>query len=827
MSKGKRNVFAVLLTAILAFIFAALLCLGFPVAEAHAEGKTHTVGSQEELENAFKEAQDGDTIILDANIELSQYILINYNPSTNGGGSLNGGITLDLNSKTISLTETFTSEFTRADGKVAGGVAIRVYGDIALTVTGNGTFNGSAATNADGKATEINLFSVQSGAKLQIESGNYIVNDDSGACVYAFADSQVVINGGTFQNKSVEDYPYADGGLPLVVNQANVSEQLVTINGGTFVGRNPILGDDNVGGTFVGDEVNMARTSNGDYVAYKGGSVPAGASVTYTYSGVTGVTATVYNADGLTEAVAQDYSTVMLGADITQSITVSAGRELTLDLNGHTMTNTAGSHTITNYGKLTIIDSSPKKNGTVDNVSHAHGALVNYGEATVSGGTFTRSEEAGISSDENGGNSWYTLKNYGLLTIKEGTTVTTRMDNGGQRVGAHSSLIANGYQNNSDYTNNHDQVTAGVGDNAKLIIEGGSFSGGINAIKNDEGGIAKIAGGTFTNVTQAAVQNWNDLTISGGIFNAKGDSAYAVVSGRYTSEIGSIGTTTITGGTFNGAIAADGTYGADVTYAVSGGKFSTMPNAKYFAEGYIADGNDFGVYTVKAGTFEIEVGEYKFVGNDLRQAIQFAQDGDTVKLLGDIKATMSATTVKAEITIDLNGKTVTAANDMLYILDLKAEKDITIKNGRLAGKGIKVVAAAEGVNISISDINIERLNEKYLDGSDNMYKGVTPPVLVVGSSSSQYVTNATLEDVEVNVYVDATGSNGRKAVEIYNADVTIENSSVFADSKAGIVVICQIKCNRMRDCQRTNLVVLGNVKPSWVWRLKAPDSFLM
>ena len=54
---------------------------------------------------------------------------------------------------------------------------------------------------------------------------------------------------------------------------------------------------------------------------------------------------------------------------------------------------------------------------------------------------------------------------------------------------------------------------------------------------------------------------------------------------------------------------------------------------------------------------------------------------------------------------------------------------------------------------------------------------------------------------------------------------TLALAEKIADTLA--VVICQIKCNRMRDCQRTNLVVFGNVKPSWVWRLKAPDSFLM
>ena len=40
-------------------------------------------------------------------------------------------------------------------------------------------------------------------------------------------------------------------------------------------------------------------------------------------------------------------------------------------------------------------------------------------------------------------------------------------------------------------------------------------------------------------------------------------------------------------------------------------------------------------------------------------------------------------------------------------------------------------------------------------------------------------------------------------------------------------VNCQLKCNSQKDFDQTNLVVYGNVKPSWVWRLKAPDSFLV
>ena len=96
----------------------------------------------------------------------------------------------------------------------------------------------------------------------------------------------------------------------------------------------------------------------------------------------------------LTQAIkdAQNGDTIKLTAPITASITIPAGKNITLDLNGQTLTNEAGNHTITNEGTLTI-----KGYGTVDNVSHARGALVNKGTATINGGTFTRSQEKGDS----------------------------------------------------------------------------------------------------------------------------------------------------------------------------------------------------------------------------------------------------------------------------------------------------------------------------------------------------------------------------------------------------------------------------------------------
>ena len=109
---------------------------------------------------------------------------------------------------------------------------------------------------------------------------------------------------------------------------------------------------------------------------------------------------------------------------------VSSGK---LDLNGYTLTNDAGSHTITNKGTLTIIDSVGT--GIVDNVSHGKGALVNNGTVTLKSGKLTRSAEAGKTSTDNGGNSWYVVDNNGgKMTVEGGEIVAT---------GKFSSLIRN------------------------------------------------------------------------------------------------------------------------------------------------------------------------------------------------------------------------------------------------------------------------------------------------------------------------------------------------------------------------------------------------
>ena len=255
--------------------------------------------------------------------------------------------------------------------------------------------------------------------------------------------------------------------------------------------------------------------------------------------------------------------TVTLLKDTKEDITIPSGKTITLDLNGKTLTN-VDDHTILNNGNLTITGT-----GRVDNISHAKGALYNKGTVVINGGTFDRSKENGKTSNDSGSNSWYTIKNVGSMTIHDGATVQTAGNNAA--LGKFSSLVSNGYFDANDYSTNK-----GL-DQPILTIDGGTFRGGLNTIKNDDRAKLTINGGTFSNYYQAVVQNHNIAEITGGTFTAASD-ANAETYGIYNCGCGAeidLGTLTVSGGTFTGAtyaVADVSSENADVT--ISGGQFA-------------------------------------------------------------------------------------------------------------------------------------------------------------------------------------------------------------------------------------------------------------
>ena len=147
--------------------------------------------------------------------------------------------------------------------------------------------------------------------------------------------------------------------------------------------------------------------------------------------------------------------------------------------------------------------------------------------------------------------------------------------------GHYSSMIANGYY---DYTNTNPRngyVSGTNHQNPSLIINGGTFAGGLNTIKNDDGAQLVINDGTFTNMSQATVQNHHVAEIKGGTFNTTGSAQYVVDNEGHSGAANDLGQMTISGGTLNGKIYV---VGAGASLAVTGGTFSD-PSALLYLSG--------------------------------------------------------------------------------------------------------------------------------------------------------------------------------------------------------------------------------------------------
>nr|DAQ15864.1 MAG TPA: hyaluronidase [Bacteriophage sp.] len=310
----------------------------------------------------------------------------------------------------------------------------------------------------------------------------------------------------------------------------------------------------------------------------------------------------------LQEAVnAADGKTVQLLQDVTASITIESGKTVTLDLNGKTLTNEDGKHTITNNGTLTIIGT-----GTVDNVTHQRAAIVNNGTATLNGGTYTRSKENSDNNKEDAkGNSFYTIlsDNGATMTINEGVTVTN--------VGHFSSMICNGGTSASTST---------------MIINGGTFNGGLNAIKNDEAGVLTINGGDFSNTSQFVVMNWHKTTINGGSFKAQSSAEAVLFTAKY-AENTAVGELTIKNGTFERA--ADTQKMLEVTYKGENGNVLYTGTAAIYS-GVFA--GDVSAYATEGTAVASLKGVYYVGAANIESAVNSMSGGDTLTVIkGSVK----------------------------------------------------------------------------------------------------------------------------------------------------------------------------------------------
>lgn len=311
-----------------------------------------------------------------------------------------------------------------------------------------------------------------------------------------------------------------------------------------------------------------------------------------------------YTTLGAAITAAQDGNTIMLLKDVTENVTIPEGKERTLDLNGKNITVNSGC-AIMNKGNLTVTGNG-KVTAEKAAVANFPGAVAN-----LNGGTYSSS-------------NWYVIKNLGTMTIDG--PVTVKKPDGSTDT---SSLIDNGWYNNSDNDMNQDYPTSAV--EVKLTIKSGDFSGkagsdSCSVVKNDDYGVLEITGGTFdsssnTGTSDATtILNWNVATISGGTFIG----SYPISNGSYNNDADQ-GKLTISGGDFTGTSfllgqATGGTPAAaklsitggifnapsfgevDYKIEISGGSF-TMDPTKYVVDGYVVNQSG-SMYTVNSFTPE-------------------------------------------------------------------------------------------------------------------------------------------------------------------------------------------------------------------------------
>jgi len=526
------------------------------------------------------------------------------------------------------------------------------------------------------------------------------------------ANAKVTVTGGTITcNDKNEKENY--GALNLNKDAAGAT---LTVSGTTF----DIKGDSQIavngaeGGSIVinGDsdvaELDVAVVEYGNY--YYGFSTLAGA-IAYAKAG----------------------ETVKLIRDIqlTEGVTVAKGAEVTLDLNGKTVSlnveATKTSALITNNGTLTITDSAAggKLSYASGKVStgYSTSTIINNGTLTVDGGI--------IENTSAKGGAPYAIDNYNTLTV-----------NGGE-------LTANGSVVRQAQFGNYDNTA---------VFNGGTLTSGYAGLQLHVFSAAKkttteINGGTFNGdgyamysyFTGAAISGNTEITIAGGTFN--GEAALFLYNGNAG---GTAFDAEIKGGTFNGEVYAyvKNAEGEQVHLpVVSGGTFSDATVEDICADGFFPVANEDGTYSV--GYRVAAIGETKY--ETLAEAFEHAEDGKIV-LLTDIELTEGVTVAKdAEATLDLNGKTVS-----LNVAAAKASAVIT-NNGKLT-----ITDSVGGGKLTFAS-----------------------SVITTDYSISTIINNGTLT-VEDGIFENTTAAGQASAYAIDNYNTLTVNGGKFTSSRMAI-----------------------------------------
>lgn len=698
----------------------------------------------ETLNGAIGAAAEGDTVTLLK--DTTEDVVVDKNITLDlGGNTLTG-----TNTKKITLTIAKNATATVKNGSVKGtssNYTIQNNGTATFeTLTATAGNTGSSMIDNWGTLTitsgtytgGLNVVKSEEDSVLTINGGKFTLDYSTDYTGVVFAYGDTTITGGEFI-QSVTTCGRWDHPQVILTGVVEGHTAITRVTGGSFTNAHSKEGIFRGVGKATSDNFEVSggtfnKVISADYCAE--GFIP---STTKNADGMYGVKEGKYvakvgskNYETLADAIrlAAKGKTVTLLDDIDGNFEISNNKSITLDLNGFTLNGGTGTAkaAITNYGTLTIKDSSAAKTGTI------------------------KRDDNGVEGET----SYYVIRNLGTMTIEQANVVNNsgyrKTNPSGSMIG--SSLICNGDND----------------EGASLTINGGKLTQlNFLAVKNGSNGTLVVNGGEITS-NHSAIQNWCDADINGGKITGQiWTDAYVehcigktVIDGtvEFTGEIvmditGSIkpeltingGNLSVTNWRVTTACAESGG-----KPAVSGGTFANAVPAEYCADRFIPTQNADGTYGVKACVAKVGSTKYE----TLAEAIAAAKDGETVTLLDNITLTEQLVIGKA-LTIDLGGFTLTsnyslgASGANIYAIVLKAA--VTIKNGKIVADNARVIGAYGAM----------------------IMDGVTVENGIIGGHATIGLSKAGSEYVIRNSTI-----NGAYSVAVFanNATVTIENSNI-------------------------------------------------
>ena len=463
-----------------------------------------------------------------------------------------------------------------------------------------------------------------------------------------------------------------------------------------------------------------------------------------------------------------------------EALEIMENQDITIDLNGRTVTADVARYMITNNGKLTIkgdgtayntcIDKQgcgvilnertgtlTIENGTFGSSGTRGIAVWNWGTAVLNGGSYTACDNYTPNEPENNGFAYAIVNREGTMTLEDGVSVSGKMN---------GALAADG---------------------GKLIVNGGTYTLGDGTDANlyymiytSGNGEVEVNGGTFTrNATTdyGFIYGTGDVNINDGTFVDKVNNHI---------KFGHFGTVNIYGGTFSGEIVKD----SATSLVISGGTFPDADVTGYFNGGQFCQLEDGTVVKAVAA-----VNSFTYYPS-LAAAVEAAESGNWVTLLCDTSGSGIVVPSGKNLTIDLQTNTYTVVDPLVGSSEtetngfqLLKDSDIALQNGTIkVGTTNAKMLIQNYSNLTLRDITLDGT----MDGSNIQYvlsnnngatrlRGNTNIIAPAGQVAFDvyYWPKAGYESVSVTVDENMTGKiTGR----IKYSDDETEDDSVVAEN---------------------------------------------